>query len=86
MVLKKATIEEMGINHIELIYDDKIPKDKPGGNIVSFAVYCDSGIVIYIHKEGYDILDLLVLGEAYYGEIFDGERFKVYKCEVVPEV
>lgn len=84
-MLKLFPNEQVGLESYGYVYDDQLPKDAPEGNLVAFLVYGSGGTIIYLHKDGYDEKEILVAGEAYFGQTLKCGRWKVYKCELVPE-
>lgn len=84
-MLQRATDEELGLESHALVYDDQLSPGDPGGNIVAFLIYSGGGVIVYLHKEGYNLGEILVAGEAYLGQTLKCSRFKVYQCEVVPK-
>ena len=84
-MLKRFPKEQTPIENIAYVIDDQLSHDAPGGKLVAFIVYSRGGSIMYLHKEGYNELEVMVAGEAYLGQTLNCGRYKVYKCEIVPE-
>ena len=80
-MLKSFPRDMVSIESFAYIYDDELKK----GTLVAFLVYSPGGTIVYLHKEGYDIHEILLAGEAYFGQTLVCRRYKVYRCEILPE-
>jgi len=81
MKLRRVDLKkECGLTSVSLVIDEDI-QDKANGNIVATILYTKGGHIVYLHREGYDIYELLVIGERFVGETLSALKVKVFKVE-----
>jgi len=74
--LKAVNIKEGDLfSSIAFVTDEDLEKEK----LVATILYSSGGNIIYLHKEGYDELELQVACETFLFETINARRFIVFK-------
>jgi len=83
MKIESINLKESDLfSSIALVFDkDKDPKE---GQIVALILYSEEGNIVYLHDTSYNVLELMVKSETFFGETIYPNRFKVYKATVIP--
>ena len=85
MKLKRSDLlEKVGLTSVAAVIDEDLPTDG-SGNMVALVLYSPGGNVVYLHKEGYPIFNILVAGETFVGETLNAHRYKVFKVRVAKQ-
>jgi len=81
--LKRIDLQEEPFSSAALIIDEEIT-DQHQGKMVAVVVFSSGGNIIYLHKRGYNLNELLVAAEKFLGETLRANRLKVFDCSVIP--
>jgi len=81
--LKRVDLKEAGFTSVALVIDEDV-KDKLG-QVVALVLYHPGGNIIYMHRGGYDPMEIMIAGEKYFCETIHANRYKIFKVKPVKE-
>jgi len=85
MRLKRIDLKkDLKFSSMALVTDEDI-HDRKRGTGVALVLYHPQGHLVFMLRDGYDPMEVLLAGEKTPNETLRASRFKLYKCQLITE-